>query len=66
MWTSESNSELVPECYFMPELMMNRNLQHSGSTKESYLNNKSVKLFTDEMRMPPWASNSFDLVRVMR
>ena len=57
----------MPEYYFLPEIYQNRNRFFNGLRQEETISDDMHgKLFVDEMRMPPWASNSYDLTRTMR
>ena len=63
-----SNTELIPEYYFLPELYQNRNRFFSGLRQAAEVAGKptKMKMMVDSMRMPPWAANSYDLARIMR
>ena len=39
--------ELVPEYYFLPELYMNKNRQHTGLRQQSKIAGTKAKLFVD-------------------
>ena len=61
-----SNSEVVPELFFMPEIFQNRNCLHAGLHQAEQMGDQHKHLHTDELRMPPWAANAYDLCRVHR
>ncbi len=62
----QSNTELIPEYYFLPELYQNRNRFFSGLRQAENKAKNKMKMMVDSMRMPPWAANSYDLARIMR
>ena len=60
----ETNSELIPEFFFLPEVYQNRNKFFAG-----FKNSTSTdfeKANCDEMKLPAFAENAFDLVRILR
>ena len=64
--TDRSNTEMIPEYYFCPELYQNRNRYHTGLRQEETIGDVTGKLFVDHMKMPPYAANAFDLTRILR
>lgn len=54
-------SELVPEHFYLPEVLMNVNKLSLGSQT-----NDEKHFQLDAMLLPPWAMNYHDFVRIMR
>ena len=68
--TSASNTELVPEFFFIPELFQNRNMIHNGlanaTEKDQQDFTEKKKVIGDQLKLPPYAVNTHDLVRIFR
>jgi hypothetical protein len=52
--TTGDVKELVPEMYYLPEMLLNVNKEHFGCRQDSVLVN--------HVELPPWASNPIDFV----